>query len=80
MLKCTYMHRHVYLWIYKNTYFLSKVKVCVKTFRILKKVGPLILPLEKSNKFPKYPQKNPLSSRLQFLLNSHLFNCRLIGS
>lgn len=59
MLKCIYIHRHVYLWIYKNIYFLSKVKVCVKTFRILKKVGPPIPPLEKSNKFPKYPLKNP---------------------
>lgn len=45
----------MYLWIYKNISFLSKVKVCVKTFRILKKVGALIPPLEKSNKFPKYP-------------------------
>lgn len=44
----------MYLWIYKNIYFLSKVKVCVKTL-ILKKVGALIPPLEKSNKSPKFP-------------------------
>lgn len=45
----------MYLWIYKNIYFLSKVKVCVKTLRILKNVGALIPPLEKSNKSPKFP-------------------------
>lgn len=77
MLKCVYMHRHIYLWIYKNTYFLSKVKVCVKTFRILKKVGALIAPLEKSNKFPKDPVfKNPTLFKilliLQILLNFQL--------
>lgn len=47
------MCRHIYLWIHKNIYSLSKVKSLCKNAK--KKVGAPIPPLEKSNKSPRNP-------------------------